>query len=142
MKIDKPKRETILFIEQEALEFLSYIFNEPDFKEALISDETYLSDFRMFNPDDAIKVENNIYYFKKYYWSPKDYRASGKDYFHQLTKEERELYKREKIFQIPKEELISDNEILLKIKKKYNVNLDNDILKKPLLEVIYKIKGM
>lgn len=142
MKIEIEKKEKVLFVYEFALKLISFIFEDPLLEGAFITDGTYLSDFRSFNPKYAHKVEGDIYYFKfTCYRANQSNEKYGKNFF-ELNEEEKETLKYEKVSKVLKKDLLFDQEIVDKVNKQYNSNINEDDLELPLYELAFKVKSV
>lgn len=140
MKFDKANQEKIKFVEKFALELVAYVYNNKDFLDSLISDESKLSDFSIFSPEKASRVENDIYYFTFYKYDHKKAKELYNKTFLDLNIKERESIKIKKETFYHKNELIFQEDILKKIKLRYKVILKKEDLNLNLYELAYKIK--
>lgn len=140
MMIEMSKKEKILFIQDFALELISFIFKDQYLKVALITDKTELCDFRTFNPKNAFKVEGDKYFFElNYYEANKSQDMYGKLFF-ELSEEQKESLRKIKEVILEKNELFFDDEIVKRVNKKYNSNITEEDLNLYLYELAFKIK--
>lgn len=140
MKFSMSEKQRTLDIEEFALELVCFICKEPEFMNAMITDESRLFDFRMFNPKNAYKEENGFYFFKAKYYQPNQARKKFKKPFFKLTKEEKESLSIEREILYSKDSLLTDEEIVTRVNQKYNSNINVDDLKLKLYELAYKVK--
>ena len=134
MKINFAKREAIRFQEKLIYDIVALIFGE-EMRSAWISDLSKLTDFRMFNPKRGEDIGNGYFRFVSYNWDMKEIQKELNKKFWELTKEEKDKYRKEVFNIIKKEDLIFDEDIIYKIKDKYNVELTEEQLLENLVNI-------
>ena len=140
MRFEKADNKYTIEIQDFTLELVSFICKEQEFRRALITDDSRLSDFRFFNPKNAYKEECGYYFFKVKYYERNKARKKFNKSFLKLTREEKESLIVEEDVLYHKCTLFTDEEIVNRVNKEYNSNIKLEDLDLKIYELAYKVK--